>query len=109
MSTTNDTTDSDSLENPTLDEVSHEELEEQILDELPERYQPLSHIWEGNGGDIHMILIPSHPRIGKDGKPSSHILMSSERRTVEDFGFTFKFITMNSKGAGVKVWFEYDE
>jgi hypothetical protein len=98
---------SDSNDEPTVDEVDYDVLEERILDELPERFRELSHIREGKMGDVQMLLIPFHTWRDSDGDPASHILMNSERKTMEEHGFSFSFATLTGKGVGVKFWFEY--
>jgi hypothetical protein len=99
---------SDSTEEPSVDEVDYDDLEEQILDELPERFRELSHIRVGKMGDVQMLLIPFHPYVDSSGDPCSHLVMNSERKTMEEHGFSFSFATLTGKGAGVKFWFEYD-
>ncbi|QIR31267.1 hypothetical protein M1M18_gp033 [Halorubrum virus Serpecor1] len=106
MSTTTSTSDSTSTEEPTTEEVDYDVLEERILDELPERFRELSHIRIGNDGDVQMLLIPFHPYVDSSGDPCSHLVMNSERKTMEEFGFKFAFSTLTGKGVGVKFWFE---
>ncbi|UBF21464.1 hypothetical protein HRTV-21_gp98 [Halorubrum virus HRTV-21] len=97
---------SDSTDEPTADDVDYDDLEERILDELPERFRELSHIRVGNEGDVQMLLIPFHPYVDSSGDPCSHLVMNSERKTMEEFGFEFSFATLTGKGVGVKFWFE---
>lgn len=97
---------SDSTDEQTTDEVDYDDLEERILDELPERFRELSHIRVGNEGDVQMLLTPFHPYVDSRGEPCSHLLMNSERKTMEEFGFEFSFSTLTGKGAGVRFWFE---
>jgi hypothetical protein len=101
--------DSDSTDEPTADDVDYEVLEEQILDELPERFRELSSIRVGNSGTVQMLLIPLHPYVDSEGKNCSHLMMSGEKETLEEFGFGFAFATLTNKGAGVKFWFEQDD
>ncbi|WP_144797614.1 hypothetical protein [Halorubrum depositum] len=108
MSTKTSTTTSDSNAETTTTEPDYDEIEKEILDELPERFRELSHLRVGKMGDVQMLLIPFHPYVDSDGKPCSHLVMGSERETMEEFGFTFDFATLTGKGAGVKFWFEYD-
>ncbi|UBF20304.1 hypothetical protein M1M41_gp027 [Halorubrum sodomense tailed virus 4] len=106
MSTTTSTTDSTSTDEPTTEDVDYDDLEEQILDELPERFGELSHLRRGRMGDVQMILIPHQTWRDGEGELSSHLLMNTERNTLSDFGFEFKFATLTGKGVGVKFWFE---
>jgi hypothetical protein len=109
MSTTTSTTDSDSTAEQTVDEMDYDVLEERILDELPERFRELSSLRIGNMGDVQMLLIPAHTWRDSEGDLASHVLMNSERKTMEEFGFSFSFATLTNKGVGVKFWFEYDD
>ncbi|AAL54940.1 hypothetical protein HfxHF1_125 [Halophage HF1] len=106
MSTTTSPTDSDSDVEQTTEEEDYDALEEEILDELPERFRELSNIRVGSDGDVQMLLTPFHPYVDSRGEPCSHLLMNSERKTMGEFGFEFMFSTLTGKGAGVRFWFQ---
>ena len=100
---------SDSTDEQTTEEIDYDALEEEILDELPERFRELSHLRRGRMGSVQMLLIPSRTWRDSEGELSSHVLMNSERNTLSEFGFEFKFATLVGKGVGVKFWFEQSD
>jgi hypothetical protein len=78
-----------------------------VLRELPERFEDLSKIYVGSDGDEMLLIQPTRPYINSSDEHCSHLLMGSERKTLEEHGFEFDFATQESKGAGVKFWFDY--
>jgi len=79
-----------------------------VLQELPERFDALSDIYIGHHGEERLLIQPDRAYIDSDGKRCSHLLMGSDREVLEENGFEFKFATQESTGAGVKFWFTYE-
>jgi hypothetical protein len=100
MSSTTDTT-------TTEEQTGFHKAADNVLRELPERFEALSDIYIGSGDDESLLIQPTHPYINSDGEHCSHLLMGTDRETLEENGFEFHFATQESKGAGVKFWFKY--
>lgn len=93
------TTDSDS----SIEQKSEiEQTFENVMEELPERYEAHSKTHEDN-----IILIPEHTKVDK-GSFGSHLISAIDNKIMSYHDFKFRFATQTAKGAGIKFWFEPD-
>ena len=86
----------------------HEDAEK-VLEELDDRFQEHSSVYENDRGSQALIIVPGTPYIKDDGDVMNHIFMSGETETLREHGFHLDFVTRASEGVGVKFWFRHED